>query len=100
MLWAVRHEWPSGARFGFNCYRHWAILVIRAGDRTDYFLYSKEGVNKGDTLSMVTYGLGILPLIRKLWKAHPGVTQPWYVDEAGAGSTFKGICRHLDDLIV
>ena len=22
MLWAVRHEWPSGAQFTFNCYRH------------------------------------------------------------------------------
>eukprot|EP00957_Ditylum_brightwellii_P017652 1329895-Ditylum_brightwellii.AAC.1 len=26
MLWTVRHRWPSGARFMFNCYRHWAIL--------------------------------------------------------------------------
>ena len=23
MLWAVRHELPSGAQFTFNCYRHW-----------------------------------------------------------------------------
>ena len=22
MLWAVCHEWPSGAQFTFNCYRH------------------------------------------------------------------------------
>ena len=22
MIWAVRHEWPSGAQFTFNCYRH------------------------------------------------------------------------------
>jgi hypothetical protein len=28
MLWNVRHEeWPSGARFVFNCYRHWSTLV-------------------------------------------------------------------------
>ena len=27
MLWAVRNEWPSGAQFNFNCYRHWATLV-------------------------------------------------------------------------
>ena len=28
MLWAVRHEWPSGAQFTFNYYRHWATLVV------------------------------------------------------------------------
>ena len=28
MLWAVRHEWPSGAQFTFNCYRHWATMVV------------------------------------------------------------------------
>ena len=64
MLWAVRHEWPSGEQFEFNCYRHWATLVIRAGDGTGHFLYSKEGVTQGDTLTMVAYGMGILPLIR------------------------------------
>ena len=29
MLWAVRQEWPSGAQFTFNCYRHWSTLVVR-----------------------------------------------------------------------
>ena len=29
MLWAVRHEWPSGLQFTFNCYLHWATLVVR-----------------------------------------------------------------------
>ena len=28
MIWDVRHEWTSGAQFTFNCYRHWATLVI------------------------------------------------------------------------
>ena len=22
MIWAVRHEWPGGAQFTFNCYHH------------------------------------------------------------------------------
>ena len=28
MLWTVRHRWPVGARFSFNCYRHWAQLLL------------------------------------------------------------------------
>ena len=29
MMWTVRHRWPAGARFAFNCYRHWEQLLIR-----------------------------------------------------------------------
>jgi hypothetical protein len=32
MLWHVRHEWPSGAQYSFNCYRHWSTLVIQGVD--------------------------------------------------------------------
>ena len=63
ILWAVRHEWPSGVRFSFNCYRHWATLVIRAGDGMGHFLFSKEGATQGYPLAMVVYRLGILSLI-------------------------------------
>ena len=28
ILWDIRHEWPSGAQFTFNCYRQWATLVV------------------------------------------------------------------------
>ena len=38
MLWEVQYEWHSGTRFAFNCYRHWATLVIRAVDGTGNFL--------------------------------------------------------------
>ena len=58
MLWEVRHECPSGVWFAFNCYRHWATLVIRAGNGTVHFLHIKEGVNQGNPLTMITYGLG------------------------------------------
>ena len=53
ILWSVRHECPNGAWFAFNCYRHLATLVIRAGDGTGKLLYSKEGVTQGDPLEMV-----------------------------------------------
>jgi hypothetical protein len=66
LLRTVRHEWPSGARFTFNCYKHWTILVIRGNGGTGVFLSSKEGVTQGDPISMVAYGIGVLPLIRQL----------------------------------
>ena len=33
MLWTVQHRWPAGARFTFNCYRHWAqLLLLQPGE--------------------------------------------------------------------
>jgi hypothetical protein len=32
MLWTVRHELKAGAKFTFNCYKHWSTLVIRDND--------------------------------------------------------------------
>ena len=74
MIWAMRFEWPSGARFAFNCYCHWVTLVTRAGNGTGHFLFSKDGLTQGESLDMVAYGLGTPPLIRELRKAHSGVT--------------------------
>ena len=74
--------------------------MIRAGDGTSQFLYIKEGVTQGDPLNMVAYELGILPLIRELQKAHPGVTQTWYADGAWAGITSEGFFCNIDDFIV
>ena len=66
MLWLVRFEWPSGAWFAFNCYCHWATLVVRSCDGTGHLLFRQEGVTQGDPLAMVAYGIGIPPLIHKL----------------------------------
>jgi hypothetical protein len=91
MLWTIRHEWPSGARFAFNCYRHWGTLVIRGKGGTMFLLNSKEGVMQGDPLSMFAYGIGILPLIKCLQSKFPAVKQPWYADDAGAGGCFTDL---------
>jgi hypothetical protein len=91
MLWTVRHEWPSGARFTFNCYKHWGTLVIRNNNGTGTFIYSKEGVTQGDPLSMFAYGVGLLPLIRALKESFPAMDQTWYADDAGAGGKFNAI---------
>lgn len=68
MLWVIWHEWPSGARFTFNCYKHWVILIIRNNNGIAILIFSKEGVTQGDPLAMFAYGIGILPLIRQLKK--------------------------------
>ena len=75
MIWAIRHEWPSGAQFTFNCYRHWVTLVVRnTEDGSGHFLHSKEGVTQGDPLIMISYGIGFLPIIRDIWDAHHRIT--------------------------
>jgi hypothetical protein len=98
MLWTVRHRWPSGARFTFNCYRHWAILIVRAQDGLAIFLFSKEGVTQGDPLAMIIYGILLLPLIQRLKNELPTVDQPWYADDAGAGGTFPELRAYVKAL--
>jgi hypothetical protein len=98
MLWTIRHEWPAGARFAFNCYRHWATLVIRGKQGTCVVIFSKEGVTQGDPLSMFGYGIGVLPLIRRLKEEFPSVKQPWYADDAGAGGHFTELRAFMERL--
>ena len=76
-------------------------MVVRdTGNELGYFLNSKKGVTQRDPLSMIAYGIGILPLIRELLDAHPRVTQPWYADGAGAWEKFGYIMEHFGDLQV
>jgi hypothetical protein len=46
MLWMVWHEWPSGARFTYNCYKHWATLVIRNNNGSGVFLLAKKASHR------------------------------------------------------
>ena len=67
-------------------------------DGSGHFLHSKEGVAQGDPLTMIVYGIGVLPIIRDLWEAHLCVTQPWYADDAGEGGSFDHILAHFTDM--
>jgi hypothetical protein len=69
MLWEVR----SGARFVFNYYKYFAILVIRNKSGTGEFILSRQGVTQGDPLAMDGYALGILSLTRRLQREFPQV---------------------------
>ena len=47
---------------------------------------------------MITYGVGVLPLIRELQEAHTSVTQPWYAYDAEARGGFGHILEHFQYL--
>ena len=74
MLETVYHLWPSRARFGFNCYRHWSSLVLQNGNGPVSFMQIREGMAQGDPLAMVAYGIRILLLIKNLKTEFPNVT--------------------------
>ena len=56
------------------------------------------GVTQGDPLAMITYGIGILPLINNIKREIPDVTQPWYADNSGALGMFARIETYFDSL--
>ena len=62
MLWMVRYLWTSGARFVFNCYFHYSLLVPRTGDWTANIIHIRDGAIQGGPLAMVAYGIEVLPL--------------------------------------
>ena len=58
---------------------------------SDIFLHSKGVVTQEGPMSMIAYDIGILPLIKKLKRELPDVTQPGYADGAGELGMFTRI---------
>ena len=87
MLWTVRHLWPTGITFAFNCYRHHSTLTIRGDKRTTCHLHSQEGVTQGCPLAMILYAIGLVPLIKILKHKIPNLHNTWYADDGAAGGT-------------
>ena len=82
-LWTVQHRWPSGVRFSLNCYRHQALLLVRADDGyAGHWLWSHEGI---------LYGIGMLPLTLQMKAAVPTALPPWYADDVADGGSFEEI---------
>ena len=77
MLWTVRYHWPVGARFSFNCYRHWEQLILRQPREPPVTILSREGVTQVDPLSMVLYGIILVPLSEELRAADLVVLSPF-----------------------
>ena len=95
MLWTVRHRWPTGVRFAFNCYRHWAQLLLRHPGEPPVTILNREGITQGEPLSMVLYGITLAPLAEELRAAYPGLLYPFYADDAA----FSGLARQSAQLL-
>ena len=57
-----------------------------------------EVVTHGNQFYMVAYGIGVLPLIKRLKVVYPDVTQPWYADDAGLLSIFDNLELYFNSL--
>jgi hypothetical protein len=100
MLWTVRHRWPNGARFAFNCYRHSSQLFVRASPgQTGHILLSQEGVTQGDPLAMILFGITVCPLAEFLRTQVPTAVQPWFADDAAAIGDLESIAQVTDLLV-
>ena len=55
----------------------------------DSFIHNREVMMQGDPLAMVTYGIGILPLIKNLKTGFPGIIHPWCAADADALGMFS-----------
>ena len=66
MLWKFCNLWPSRDPLIFNYYYHWSSITLWNRNGTASFLHIREGMMKGDPLTMFEYGIIILPLMKKL----------------------------------
>ena len=82
MLWTVHHRWPAGARFTFNCCKHWAQLLLRQMGELPVTILSLEGVTQGDPFLMLLYGITLAPLAEEIRVVYPGILSPFYADDA------------------
>jgi hypothetical protein len=100
MLWTARHRWPKGARFAFNCYRHYARCIVRNPGDEPSILLSREGVTQGCSQSGILYEIGLLPLAECLRRdddpqqpSNSMVLQRWYVNNMAMMGASKRIAR-------
>ena len=95
MMWTMRHRWPAGARFAFNYYRHSKQLLLHQPGEPPVTILSLDGVTQGDPLSMVLYGITLVPLAEELRVTDPGILSPFYADD----TVFDGSARRIAQLL-
>ena len=88
MLWEVYHRCPPLAKIAFNRYRHHSLCILRNEMGEDPTIIAcKEGITQGCCLSMVCYGIALMPLAEWLREQVPGALQPWYADDVSGVGT-------------
>ena len=97
MLYVLRYQWPAGALFAFNCYKHYSLLVSRSTNGTKLCLYSRTGVTQGCPIAMLAYGLGLLPLIRDLKHQYTSLFHSWYADDGAAAGRLQVLAQFYKD---
>ena len=71
----------------FNCYKHWAQLLLHQPGELTVKILNREGVTQVEPLYMVLYRITLAPLAEELQAADPGLLSPFYADDAAfAGS--------------
>ena len=66
----------------FNIYRHWAQLLFRHPGETPVRILRREGVNQGYPLSMVLYGIALVPQSEELKAVDSGLISLFYAGDA------------------
>ena len=82
ILCTVRHRFPAGARFAFNCYRHWAQLLLHQPGELPVTILSREGFTQGEPLSMVLHMITLIHLAEELQSADLGLLSQFYANNA------------------
>ena len=69
-------------RFALNLYRHGAQILLRQPGEPPVTILSQEGVNQGDLLLVVLYGINLVPLAEELRAVDLGLLSPFRADNA------------------
>ncbi len=100
-LWNCRVLWPRCSRFLFNCYRGYAVIIMKGlggggqrGEDDLLVLYSREGTTQGCPLAMLEYASAVYPLITRL-KDPLRHKQIWYADDSSCAGLLRRIREWL-----